>query len=161
MGERISENTVLPSRFTVCQALGLLKRAKRMTRNDDQSHWRPAKDAPLTEAAGSVVSLWPLADPPELLMNEQPLRSGWGWGRAYRLFNRRSFVPRLKVPLNMWARVKRSRTLPLCLDLYSNPLVLVCAGSPCISDRNYRADVKLPIRIQESNSCWFPHLPSV
>jgi hypothetical protein len=45
------------------------------------SHWRPAKDAPLTEAAGSGVFLTAgvrspsIADPPELLMNEPPLGS--------------------------------------------------------------------------------------
>ena len=58
MGERVSEKFAIHQpRFTI-MFQGLLKRAIRMAGNEIiYSHWRLEKDAPSTEAAGSVVFL--------------------------------------------------------------------------------------------------------
>jgi hypothetical protein len=73
------------------------------------------------------------------------------------LFNRRSFEPRLK---HVRVSCAVGHFAPLMhLIIYSFP---IRARSPFTTELYYRADVKLPIRsIQEANSCWFPHLPSV
>ena len=73
------------------------------------------------------------------------------------LFDQRSFEPRLK---HVRVSCAVGHFAPLMhLIIYSFP---IRARSPFTTDLHYRADVKLPIRsIQEANSCWFPHLPSV
>ena len=146
------------------------------TRETNGEKWRSVTGGqqrmldPLTEAAGSVVSLaagvWSpsIADPPELLMNEPPLWSVMRMieaGPAGCLIDARSYPDSPAESSFKHVRVSWAvGQFAPCLHLYDNPLVLIRAGSPFVTDRNYRADVKRPnTYIQEANSCWFPHLP--